>query len=61
MQIDHKTVDSARPGDEIGLSVIGHAREHDVVYAEIVQRAGEALIAVSVTADEEIRKGGAGA
>ncbi len=32
MQIDHEAVDSARPGDQIGLSVIEHAREHDTVY-----------------------------
>ena len=29
MQIDHEAVDTARPGDRIGLSVIEHAREHD--------------------------------
>ncbi len=32
MQIDHEAVDSAMPGDQIGLSVIEHAREHDTVY-----------------------------
>mgnify|MGYP001820667131 FL=1 len=32
MEIDHKHVDTARAGDEIGLSVTGHAREHDAVY-----------------------------
>ena len=32
MEIDHRHVDTARAGDEIGLSVISHAREHDVVY-----------------------------
>ena len=32
MQIDHKAVDVAKPGDQIGLSVIEHAREHDAVY-----------------------------
>ncbi len=32
MQIDHKTVSSARRGDQIGLSVIEHAREHDTIY-----------------------------
>ena len=31
MQIDHKAVDTAKPGDQIGLSVIEHAREHDTV------------------------------
>ncbi len=32
MQIEHETVDIATPGDQIGLSVIEHAREHDTVY-----------------------------
>jgi len=32
MQIDHEPVDTARPGDQIGLSVIEHVREHDTVY-----------------------------
>ncbi len=32
MQIDHEAVETAGPGDQIGLSVIEHAREHDTVY-----------------------------
>jgi translation elongation factor EF-1alpha len=32
MQIEHETVEVAKPGDQIGLSVIEHAREHDTVY-----------------------------
>ena len=32
MEIDHETVEVARPGDDIGLGVIEHAREHDTVY-----------------------------
>lgn len=32
MEMDHKAVDVAKPGDEIGISVIDHAREHDTVY-----------------------------
>ncbi len=32
MQIDHEPVDTARPGDKIGLSVVEHARENDTVY-----------------------------
>ena len=32
MQIDRKPVDEAKVGDEIGIKVIDHAREHDVVY-----------------------------
>ena len=33
MEMDHRHVDVARPGDDIGLRVIEHAREHDTVYA----------------------------
>ena len=32
MEMDHKRIDTARPGDDIGISVIDHAREHDSVY-----------------------------
>ena len=32
MQIDHEPVKVAKPGDQIGLTVIEHAREHDIVY-----------------------------
>ena len=32
MQIEHDQVEKAGPGDEIGIKVEGHAREHDVVY-----------------------------
>ena len=32
MQIEHESVDVARSGDEIGLAVSEHAREHDSVY-----------------------------
>ena len=32
MEIDHVAVEVARAGDQIGLTVIEHAREHDVVY-----------------------------
>jgi translation elongation factor EF-1alpha len=32
MQMEHETVDVARPGDQVGLKVIDHAREHDTVY-----------------------------
>ena len=32
MQIEHATVDAAKTGDEIGLKVVEHAREHDKVY-----------------------------
>jgi hypothetical protein len=32
MQIEHEAVSEALPGQEIGLKVTEHAREHDVVY-----------------------------
>ncbi len=32
MEIDHEGVEVAKPGDQIGLSVIEHAREHDAVF-----------------------------
>ena len=32
MQIEHESVSEAAPGQEVGLRVTEHAREHDVVY-----------------------------
>ena len=32
MEMDHQPIEVARAGDDIGLSVIEHAREHDTVY-----------------------------
>ena len=32
MEMDHKPISAAKTGDDIGISVIGHAREHDTVY-----------------------------
>ncbi len=32
MQVEHAGVPSAKPGDQVGLRVIEHAREHDNVY-----------------------------
>ncbi|MFZ1909527.1 MAG: hypothetical protein WAU52_10650 [Burkholderiales bacterium] len=32
MQIEHEAVSEALPGQEIGLKVTEHAREHDIVY-----------------------------
>lgn len=34
IQIDHHAVEEAKPGDEIGLEVREHAREHDIVFVE---------------------------
>jgi putative protease len=32
MQVEHQSVSEASAGQEIGMRVTGHAREHDVVY-----------------------------
>ena len=32
MQIEHEDVEKASVGDSIGLRVVEHAREHDIVY-----------------------------
>ncbi len=32
MEIEHQTVTRAVPGDDFGMKVAEHAREHDVVY-----------------------------
>jgi putative protease len=32
MQVEHASVDVARPGDEVGMKVADHAREHDEVF-----------------------------
>jgi translation elongation factor EF-Tu-like GTPase len=32
LQIEHATVEEVGPGDDFGLKVVAHAREHDVVY-----------------------------
>ena len=36
MQIESQTVEMARPGDDIGIKVIEHAREHDDVFKVIL-------------------------
>ena len=32
MEMDHGHIDVAKAGDDIGIEVIDHAREHDTVY-----------------------------
>ena len=32
IQIEHKDVQEAKPGDDIGIKVTDHVREHDEVY-----------------------------
>lgn len=35
MQIEHKDVGEAKPGDKVAIKVTSHVREHDVVYKVI--------------------------
>jgi putative protease len=35
MQIEHKNVDSVKPGDDFALKVVEPTREHDIVYKVI--------------------------
>jgi len=35
MQIEHQEVDHANAGDDVGIKVIDHVREHDKVYRAI--------------------------
>lgn len=35
MQVDRTPVQVAKPGDEIGLKVVAHAREHDEVFRAV--------------------------
>lgn len=37
MQVNHASVQSAKPGDEVGLKVPAHAREHDQVYRVLAE------------------------
>ncbi len=32
IQIEHNQVNAAKKGDDIGIKVIDHVREHDIVY-----------------------------
>jgi putative protease len=32
MQVDNESVEVAKPGDDVGLKVVDHAREHDEVF-----------------------------
>ena len=38
MQIEHKNVDSVKPGDDFAIKMIEPAREHDAVY-KVVEKA----------------------
>jgi translation elongation factor EF-1alpha len=34
MEVDHKPVDGAAPGDDVALKVTGHVRDHDLIFRE---------------------------
>ena len=34
MEIEHRKVDHAGPGDDVALAVAGHAHEHDLIFRE---------------------------
>ena len=34
MEIDHRKVDRAEPGDDLALAVEGHVHEHDLIFRE---------------------------
>jgi len=37
IQVEHDSLPEAKPGDDIGIKVKDHVREHDVVYKVIEQ------------------------
>lgn len=34
MEVDHRRVERAEPGDDVALAVEGHVREHDLIFRE---------------------------
>lgn len=34
MQVDHRSVPSAGPGDDVAINVNGHVRDHDLIFRE---------------------------
>ena len=34
MEVDHRSVDQAVPGDDIAIDVSDHVREHDLIFRE---------------------------
>jgi putative protease len=34
MEVEHKSVESAGPGDDVALKVDDHVRDHDLIYKE---------------------------
>ena len=34
MEVDHAAVTSAAPGDDVALKVVGHLRDHDLLFRE---------------------------
>ncbi|MCD6371396.1 MAG: U32 family peptidase C-terminal domain-containing protein [Candidatus Aenigmarchaeota archaeon] len=41
MQIEHKPIEAARPGDLIGLKVVDRVRKNDLVYKIVKKELGE--------------------
>jgi translation initiation factor IF-2 len=37
MQVDNQPVETATPGQSVGIEVVDHAREHDLVYRVLEQ------------------------
>lgn len=34
LEVEHRKVDRAEPGDDVALAVEGHAHEHDLIFRE---------------------------
>jgi hypothetical protein len=34
MEVDHRPVEQANPGDDVAIGVVEHVREHDLVFRE---------------------------
>lgn len=40
IQIDHQEVHQAKPGDDVGIRVVDHARDHDTVFKVVAEDVG---------------------
>ena len=34
MEVDHRSIDEAKPGDDLAIKVADHVRDHDRIYRE---------------------------
>jgi putative protease len=41
IEVDHQRVRHADAGDDVGIHVVEHAREHDAVYKDVIDDVGE--------------------